>query len=212
MRTPKAFNENLKKKIITAEMLKNCLFSVNKRAKNCRDQERKYRELNRSYNHKYDKYGNVEKYQNQKIQYYEMKDKMLSLVQPIEIHREPSGYEKVRIYDYEDEYYDDYFEDDVVWSNRYYDEETDDWVWFKDVLRKDMPRYRYYLYYQIDRNGFHTPISNPEAYPELKIVDIGELKTFGHEVADLVSIQFVKKFLQLIEEGNYTFIPSDVTD
>ena len=42
MKTPKTFIENLKKRIITAEMLKNCLFSVNKRAKNCRDQERVY--------------------------------------------------------------------------------------------------------------------------------------------------------------------------
>lgn len=43
MRTPKEYSENMKNSIITMEMLGDCLFSVNKRAKNCRDQERKFR-------------------------------------------------------------------------------------------------------------------------------------------------------------------------
>lgn len=43
MRTPKEYSENLKNGIITAEMLEACLFSVNKRAKNCRDKIREYR-------------------------------------------------------------------------------------------------------------------------------------------------------------------------
>ena len=38
MKTPKEYMENLKKGIITETMLADGLFSVNKRAKNCRDQ------------------------------------------------------------------------------------------------------------------------------------------------------------------------------
>ena len=37
MRTPKDFSENIKNGIITTEMLNECLYSVNKRAKNYRD-------------------------------------------------------------------------------------------------------------------------------------------------------------------------------
>lgn len=44
MRTPKEYTQNLKQKIITKQMLADCLYSVNKRAKNCRDNEHKYEE------------------------------------------------------------------------------------------------------------------------------------------------------------------------
>lgn len=37
MKTPKSFSDNLKKKIITEDMLGACIYSVNKRAKNFRD-------------------------------------------------------------------------------------------------------------------------------------------------------------------------------
>lgn len=43
MRTPKEYTANIKNGIITAPMLTDCLYSVNKRAKNWRDKEREYR-------------------------------------------------------------------------------------------------------------------------------------------------------------------------
>ena len=50
MRTPKDFSENIKNGIITTEMLNECLYSVNKRAKNYRDAKRecygRYRDSN----------------------------------------------------------------------------------------------------------------------------------------------------------------------
>ena len=54
MRTPKEYTENMNKGLITEKMLCDCLFSVNKRAKNCRDNERKYR------HYRYDKYDTEE--------------------------------------------------------------------------------------------------------------------------------------------------------
>ena len=39
MKTPKEYTQNLKNGIITAEMLSDCIFSCNKRAKNWRDKE-----------------------------------------------------------------------------------------------------------------------------------------------------------------------------
>ena len=44
MRTPAAYNNNLKNHIITMQMLVDCLYSSNKRAKNWRDKQREYRE------------------------------------------------------------------------------------------------------------------------------------------------------------------------
>lgn len=41
MKTPTEYTKNLKKKTITEQMLSDCLFSINKRAKNYRDQAKK---------------------------------------------------------------------------------------------------------------------------------------------------------------------------
>lgn len=37
----------------------------------------------------------------------------------------------------------------------------------------------------------------------LPIIEISELETTGHKVNDLVSVQFVRKVIQLIEENMY---------
>lgn len=42
MKTPEEYTKNLKKGIITDEMLNQCLYSVNKRAKNYRDRKKGY--------------------------------------------------------------------------------------------------------------------------------------------------------------------------
>ena len=65
METPKEYSKNLKNNILTTEMLIDCLFSVNKRAKNCRDKEREYRDKFRGCRYG-DKYGTEEKYREKK--------------------------------------------------------------------------------------------------------------------------------------------------
>lgn len=62
MKTPPQYTKNLKNKIITEEMLINCLYSSNKRAKNYRDKISEYRNYFRSNRFAYDKYGNIEKF------------------------------------------------------------------------------------------------------------------------------------------------------
>lgn len=37
----------------------------------------------------------------------------------------------------------------------------------------------------------------------LPIIEISELETMGHKVNDLVSVQFVRKVIRLIEENKY---------
>ena len=65
MKTPKKYTENLKKCIITKQMLSDCLYSVNKRATNWRDMEREYRSS------QYDYYGDEEKARARKEYYYD---------------------------------------------------------------------------------------------------------------------------------------------
>ena len=104
MRTPKEYTDNLKKKTITESMLLDCLYSVNKRAKNYRDKERGYRQYYRGNRYAYDKYGNVDRCQVMKEEYYSQKEKLLSVLEPTCIHKEFIGYKRIRIYDYEPEY------------------------------------------------------------------------------------------------------------
>ena len=104
MRTPKEYTDNLKKKTITESMLLDCLYSVNKRAKNYRDKERGYRQYYRGNRYAYDKYGNIDHCQVMKEEYYSQKEKLLSVLEPTCIHKEFIGYKRIRIYDYEPEY------------------------------------------------------------------------------------------------------------
>ena len=123
MRTPKEYTQNLKQKIITKQMLADCLYSVNKRAKNCRDNEHKYSKYRTDY------YGNADNYRQQKEEYYSQKDKMLTLLKPNCIH-ETTEYHKERVYDYEPEYYEIYDSGNYLRSSGYYDKELHEYVEF----------------------------------------------------------------------------------
>ena len=142
MRTPKEYTDNLKKKTITESMLLDCLYSVNKRAKNYRDKERGYRQYYRGNRYAYDKYGNVDRCQVMKEEYYSQKEKLLSVLEPTCIHKEFIGYKRIRIYDYEPEYRKNL--KNFVWENCFFDPEEDREVWFGDVEDKKHPEYHYY--------------------------------------------------------------------
>lgn len=81
METPKIYTNNLKEGIITMEMLGASLYSVNKRAKNCRDQRRSY-----SRSSWYHADRAAEKYEQKMEDYYDMKDYLLDIVKPSCIH------------------------------------------------------------------------------------------------------------------------------
>ena len=78
-------------------------------------------------------------------------------------------------------------------------------VYFGDVELKDEPIYHYYLFYDLDcGHTFHTPIKKEELDKySLPIIEISELETTGHKVNDLVSVQFVRKVIRLIEDNMY---------
>ena len=210
MRTPKEYTANIKNGIITAPMLTDCLYSVNKRAKNWRDKEREYRYKRR------DTYNREEQARDEKERYYSMKETMLSIVQPICIHRETihhSGTE--RIYDYDEamEQYDDAYweyksQDKFIYEGSYWCKQIHDYVHFGDITVEYESEYRYYLYYDLGGNHtFHTPVSKKTAESTgLEMIDIDNLMTFGDNIEDLISSQFVQKVIDLIASGQYQYI------
>lgn len=206
MRTPKEYTGDLKKGIITEKMLSDCLFSVNKRAKNCRDKAREYSQYYRNNRYVFDKYNTIEKYDDQKEEYYDQKEKLLSILEPVEIHKEFFGYERKRIYEFDEDY--EKNRNNFVWENSYYDHEKEMKIWFGDIEITSKPKYNYYLLYDVGGKTFHLPISGQECtkYNDLKIKDIGQLKTKGMQIGELVSTQFVKKVIEIIESGKYTYV------
>lgn len=202
MKTPKEYTNYLKNKVITTDMLVDCLFSVNKRAKNCRDKEREYREK-----YRHDRYGTEEKYREKKEEYYSQKEKLLNLFKPDCIHKEVQQ-RRTRFYDYEDEYEMDYEASDVLYSGCYYDKEMHEVVQFDDIM---CPYSKFYLFYDFGNRSFHIPIDDCilDQYPNLEITDIGSLKTYGKKVDVLLSMQFVKKVLALIDSKDFTYIESN---
>ena len=208
MRTPKEYTDNIKNRIITTSMLEAALYSVNKRAKNYRDAERKTKH----------QYGRYSKYADssewKKNEFYSKKDKLLSILEPICIHKEFTGYERTRIYDYVQHYADRRFyawaHNQIVWENYYFDHDTGMYVEFFDVEDRSQKKYCYYLYYNVGHHTFHTPVDNLEKY-NLPVKEIGTLDTYGDDYLDLCSVQFVDKVITLINSGEYQYV-QDVPD
>ena len=190
-------------------MLLDCLYSVNKRAKNFRDKAREYRAYYKSHRYAFDRYGNEDRCTAKKEEYYEQKEKLLSVLQPTCIHKEFLGYERIRIYDYEPEYRKNC--KNFVWENCFYDYEEDREVWFGDIEDKDKPKYNYYLFYDINgTKTFHSPIQESDVKKyNLEVVSIDHLETEGHNISDLISNQFVQKVLALIDSRKYKIVMSD---
>ena len=101
-------------------MLFDCIFSSNKRAKNWRDKQREYSERRMSSRHFHDKYNNEGKAKREKEKYYRQKDLLLSVFQPVSIHRVQRGYERRRIYDYEKAYRKFKRKGLFIWENCFY--------------------------------------------------------------------------------------------
>lgn len=157
MKTSKEYQANLKNKIITESMLYDCLFSLNKRAKNCRDMKNRY------WRSEY-KWDYIEKMD----EYYKHKDFLLkSILKPTLIHKQT----------------------------------TYNYYGVKNIL--------YFLFYEMSQGTFHLPIDEHYAkngdhgLKTEKIQD--DFYTHGKEIDGLLSIQFVKKVIDLVASKDYTY-------
>lgn len=190
MKTPPEYTKNLKKKTITEQMLSDCLFSVNKRAKNYRDQAQK---------HKFDYYGGASQ-RAEMERYYSYKEQFLSFLEPICIHKQYIGQERRRVYDYDSDYH-KMKGRTIVWENCYYNYQEDREVWFYDYETSEA-KYLYFLYYELGDRSFHSPVNLGE-YKDLPIVPIDDdFTTYGKDIEDLISAQFVIKVLNTLLVGD----------
>ena len=206
MRTPKIYNDLIKNKEITNKIIAECIYSVNKRAKNYRDKIEEYKQA-RFYKYKE---NNIENAKEQKEKYYSMKEDLLLNFSPKLIHKQYVGEKRQRVYSYQKNYEKLYNEkrNDIVWENSYYDYDRNKEVEFFDYSLGEK-KYLYFLYYEIGEYSFHTPITEErvEKNTQLEIKEIDEnFQTHGADIVDLLSTQFVQKVIDLLDSGDYTII------
>lgn len=206
MRTPKRYTDLIKNKKITNQIIAECIYSVNKRAKNYRD---KIEDSNQAGFYKYKEINN-EKAKEQKERYYSMKEDLLLNFSPKLVHKQYVGEKRQRVYSYQKNYEKLYNEkrNDIVWENSYYDYDRNKEVDFFDYSLGEK-KYLYFLYFEIGEYSFHTPITEERAEKntELEIKEIDEnFQTHGADIVDLLSTQFVQKVIDLLDSGDYTII------
>ena len=205
MRTPKKYSDLLKRKELTNAIIAECIYSVNKRAKNYRDKIKEYKNA-RYHLHQQ---NNIENAEENMEKYYDMKEKLLSKYKPTMIHKQFIGEKKQRVYSYEKNYEKLYNEkrNAIVWENSYYDYGTNKEIEFFDYsLGKK--EYLYFLYYEIGEYSFHSPIDEKRVKnSQLEIKEIDEdFQTRGADIVDLLSKQFVQKVIDLLVSGEYTLL------
>ncbi len=208
METPKEYSDNLNNKVITKEMLSLCVYSSNERAKNFRDKLRKYKRFLEDKHYVWDMYYNTNTYNNRMHIYYEQKAIMLSILKPVLIKRRFCSYQRVRIYDYDKEYPDAVKNNKFVWQGEYYDDAFHRYVKFGDIHDTTKPIYKYYLFFDLGNDlTFHLPISEKEIekYSDLVIVDVDTIPKSNQKYSDLISINFAKKVVELIKNGDFTY-------
>lgn len=197
MKPPKEYLKNLKNHTITEKMLSDCLFSINNRALNSRDNEHKYT------HYIPDPYGNANKYRKKKQEYYSMKKVLLSILEPSHIQK-GEVLQRKRIYDYEEGYGEILKSGNYVNNSGFYDPERKEHVEFVVQM---IPETVYYLVYQVGNCSFRLPIQQSDVIrrPDLDVKDAGRIPpVYGDITVDMLSVQFVEKVLKLVKSGNYT--------
>ncbi|MCB2290852.1 hypothetical protein LGK97_13985 [Clostridium sp. CS001] len=206
MKTTKEFIENIRDKVITMEMVEMAVYSLNKRAKNCRDNKNKYYDKGKQSNYKR-YFDTVDKYKAKEREYYSLKDFLLKkLLKPTCIHMENLIYEnEICYYSYDDQY--EEMVKKAIYCGSYFDEDRMEMVDFIDVI-EDEEISNYYLFYETNNYSFHIPINISEANKmvaenNIKIIEIENLVTKGKEINDLISVQFINKIIELIKSEDY---------
>lgn len=205
MKPPKEYLKNLKNHTITEQMLADCLFSINNRALNSRDNEHKYT------HYVPDPYGNANKYRKKKLEYYGMKKVLLSVLEPSYIQK-GEVLQRKRIYDYEEGFEDILKSGNYINNSGFYDPDRKEHVEFVVQM---IPQTVCYLTYTVSNRTFCVPLAEAEIekYPDLEIVDVGRITpVYGDITADMLSVQFVEKIVQLIKSRKYELIFENNTE
>ena len=205
MKPPKEYLKNLKHHTITEKMLSDCIYSINNRALNSRDNEYKYT------HYIPDTYGNANKYRKKKLEYYGMKKVLLSVLEPAHVQK-GEVLQRKRTYDYEEGYGEILKSGNYINNSGFYDPDRREHVEFVVQM---IPDTVYYLTYTVSNRTFRVPLAEAEIekYPDLEVVDVGRITpVYGDITADMLSVQFVEKILLLIKNRNYTLIFENNTE
>lgn len=211
MRTPKEYTDNIKNGIITKQMLSDCIFSVSKNAKNWKEKSKRYKGFsNRMYSQRVHAERLSEKY-------YRKKRYLLSIVEPICIHRETVIKKSViRYCDDQAEYWDcpeEFVNEGSFYRHNGCEKEE---VYFGDIVKQETV-YNFFLFYDLGcGHTFHDPMgfglhTTKESYwknPDLEIKDIDNLNTSGEDPENLISDEFVDEVIRMIKSGDYRLIES----
>lgn len=180
MNVYKNWNELLKKGVLTEEMLCCAIYSVNKRAKNCRDKQREYVDKRRQPYCGYYKYDYIGKYKEKKEEYYALKKMLLTPLHPVEVHevyRNPNLTEYFLFY------------------------KTAFGSFHEPIKKEDIPNVTFGY-----GKGIGKSVKETEFTPNVKALE--GLTTVGADINNLVSVQFVRKVTNLITSGTYKFVPA----
>lgn len=177
MITPKEYKNQVNNGMITPTIIGEVIFSYNKRAKNMRDTERRYSKYH---------YRGCDIPSVKKEMYYDKKEKLLHLFNPICIHKVKRVQTK-RFFDWMDDYNEN--ETQEVWEfvDRRYDYHT--------FYYRSKEFFEYYLLYEIGNITFHSPLdeSDMDKYKHLTIKELDNFYTYGQDVNELLSVQFCDK-------------------
>lgn len=205
---PREYMENLKKRVITYEMLDDALYAVNKRAKNWRDVKR---ERKRSMWADAELFGveageSVEEAEKIEQEMYEKKMELLAVIPPVCIHKEIVGYKKKYVCDtcigYDDLYLHALFHNAICEKGSFWI----DGFHHDYFLMKDVPRYQYYTVRFMGNHTFHTPIPEEDLGKyDLPILLTGYIKTEGVAERYLASMAYVDEILKLVRSGNFIY-------
>ena len=147
----------------------------------------------------FDNYSNYE--EKEQLFYKKKQDILEKLVKPKCLHK------RKRIYDYDPEYNKKRDRQKIIWENCYFDYNKDKTVWFYDIY---INSYLYFIYYEIGSKGYHTVINETEYNKLSKILNTESLPddfmTEGHDINDLLSLQFSNKVYDYIMKNKNIII------
>lgn len=200
MKTPPEWQKLVDNNQLTDEIVASVLHSLNKRAKNHRDKAKDAAGMMHWRGYAPYAQKSRETALKKKEHYYSLKNYILThYMQPVCVHRQNMGKPRVRIYDYEPAFH-HLKDEDVLWSNSYFDHELGERVYFADVEDMSKPdRFAFFKYWEIDSQGFHSPIREEAVPPHLEVHDLPQdFYTHGEDIQNLVSVQFCNKVVDVV--------------
>jgi hypothetical protein len=208
MTTRKDILSNLNQKRLSLTLLEECIYCVNKRAKNYRDKE----DWGVVYNQYFSSFTDAErkawKYivpKEQMQRYYEMKETLLSPFEPhlIQVTTSdpsflPETHPQVIKEDVGMEMCQDIHEKRMRVRN----------IHRRRMLYAERLKPDYHLLYQVGTHRFHLPVDQNVAcnFKDLEQVEVQPFRMKGKPIKQLVDMQVVHEVLDLIESEDYQIV------